>query len=281
MSTIDNPNQTTSQSPTSQSQTAQSFTGQSLALHDTTATADPAATKPAATKPTTTTAATAGTSRRNRLQTRDLISVGVYTVLYLVVISIGALITHLIPVGMPFTGFICGLLGTTPLMLLMAKTPRFGAISIMGCLLAVLMGGVHGNYYTVATSIIAAVIADVIATRAATTANATNTSTATTTPNTTATTPNHRKRRTGTTLATAAVFNLWNIGMFLPFYIGRSSYLQQLAASRGAEYANRLAGLFPAWTLPVVLVLGIVGGVLGALIGFGLLRRHFQRAGLV
>ncbi|MFR0589304.1 MptD family putative ECF transporter S component [Bifidobacterium apri] len=200
-----------------------------------------------------------------RLGPRDYITIGVYTVLYFVMISIGALITHLIPVGMPFAGFACGLLGTTPLMLLMAKSQRFGAISIMGILLALLMGAVHGNYYTVATSIIAAVLADLIATRIRTT------------DNDSAEAPT---RSTGVILASVSVFNLWSIGMFLPFYIGRATYLQQLTARKGAEYAGRLAGLFPAWTLPVVIVLGLLGGLLGGVIGLALLRRHFKRAGL-
>ncbi|KAB8297451.1 MptD family putative ECF transporter S component [Bifidobacterium apri] len=200
-----------------------------------------------------------------RLGPRDYITIGVYTVLYFVMISIGALITHLIPVGMPFAGFACGLLGTTPLMLLMAKSQRFGAISIMGILLALLMGAVHGNYYTVATSIIAAVLADLIATRIRTRSNG-----STEAPT----------RSTGVTLASVSVFNLWSIGMFLPFYIGRATYLQQLTARKGAEYAGRLAGLFPAWTLPLVIVLGLLGGLLGGAIGLALLRRHFKRAGL-
>lgn len=205
----------------------------------------------------------------NRLGTRDYIAIGVYTVLYFVMISIGALITHLIPIGMPFAGFACGLLGTTPLLLLMSKSRRFGAISIMGILLALLMGAVHGNYYTVATSLIAAILADLIATKTGT-ANADNIDGGQTTAH----------RSTGITLASVSVFNLWSIGMFLPFYIGRSTYLQQLTARKGAEYADRLAGLFPAWTLPAVIVLGLLGGLLGGLIGLAMLRRHFKRAGL-
>ena len=213
----------------------------------------------------TTTASTAAT----RLGTRDYITIGVYTVLYFVMISIGALITHLIPVGMPFAGFACGLLGTTPLLLLMSKSRRFGAISIMGILLALLMGAVHGNYYTVATSLVAAILADLIATKTGrATADTANGGQA----------PAHESH--GITLAAVSVFNLWSIGMFLPFYIGRATYLQQLTARKGAEYAGRLAGLFPTWTLPAVIVLGLLGGLLGGLIGLALLRRHFRRAGL-
>lgn len=218
------------------------------------------------------TAAITGTATTTtRLGTRDYISIGVYTVLYFVMISIGALITHLIPVGMPFAGFACGLLGTTPLLLLMSKSRRFGAISIMGILLALLMGAVHGNYYTVATSLIAAILADLIATKTGSTSdnNANGTDNA-----------KAPARSTGITLASVSVFNLWSIGMFLPFYIGRSTYLQQLTARKGAEYASRLAGLFPAWTLPVVIVLGLLGGLLGGLIGLAMFRRHFERAGL-
>lgn len=191
-----------------------------------------------------------------KLQTRDYITIGVYTVLYFVLISVAAGVTHVIPVGMPLTGFACGLFGGIPYMMVAAKSHRFGAITIMGILLAVLMGAMHGNYYTIATAVAASVGADLIAWAG-------------------------RYRSLNVNIISAGVFNLWSIGMFLPFYIGRNDYLGALTAKNGAQYSAGLAGLFPGWVLPALPVLGVLGGVLGAWFAKLVIRKHFEKAGLV
>jgi energy-coupling factor transport system substrate-specific component len=201
-------------------------------------------------------AGAAAAQANTRLGTRDYITIGVYTVLYFILIAIGAGLTHAVPIGLPLMGFMCGILGGVPYMLVLMKSRRFGAVTIMGVLLALTMGVIHGNYYTVITALIAAVAADLIA-RAG------------------------QYRNLTLCWLSAGIFNLWNLGMFLPFYIGRSGYLAGLASKRGAGYANELAGLFPWWVLPVLLVIGVAGGILGALIAKVMMRKHFQRAGLV
>lgn len=197
-----------------------------------------------------------GRSGNGKLETRDYIYIGVYTVLYFVLIAIAAALIHAIPAGMPFMGFAGGVLGGIPYLLVAAKSRRFGAITIMGILLAVLLGVMHGNYYTVITAVIAAVAADLIARAGG-------------------------YRNLLLASISAGVFNLWNIGLFLPFYIGRNSYLATLSAKSGAGYAARLAGLFPGWMLPVIFILGVLGGILGAWIATLVIRKHFERAGLI
>ena len=193
--------------------------------------------------------------RPRKLQTRDHIAIGVYTVLYFVLISIAAAFIHALPFGLPFMGFACGLLGAVPFLLILFKSRRFGAVTIMGVLLAIILGAIHGNYYTVLTAIIAGLAADLIAKAG------------------------HYGRKSA--WLAAGVFNLWNLGMFLPFYIGRDTYLAALAAEHDVAYAQHLAGLFPGWLLPVLVVLSVLGGLIGAIIGTSVLSRHFEKAGLV
>lgn len=195
-------------------------------------------------------------SSPQRLTPRDAITIGIYTVLYFVLIAIGAVVTHLLPFGLPFMGAVAGVLGGVPYLLILMKIRRFGALTIMGLLLALIMGLMHGNLLTLATALVASSAADALARVGS-----------------------YRSHRLN--IASAAVFNLWNIGMFLPFYIGRDDYLTSLAAKHNLAYAQRLAGLFPLWSLPVLIVLGLLGGFIGGVVAHAMIRRHFRRAGLV
>lgn len=201
-------------------------------------------------------ACSATTMADGKLTTRDFITIGVYTVLYFVLICTAAMLTNFIPGGMAVMGVACGILGGVPYMLVLMKSRRFGAATIVGVLLALVMGVIHGNWYTIVTAVAAGVAADLIARAGG-------------------------YRKLSLNMLSAGVFNLWNLGLFLPFYIGRNDYLAAQAAKNGAEWAEQMANLFPTWMLPVIIVANVLGGLLGAWIAKLLMRKHFQRAGLV
>lgn len=192
----------------------------------------------------------------SKLNTRDYIYIGVYTVLYFVLICVAAMIANLIPGGQLFMGLACGILGGVPYMLVLMKSRHFGAVTIVGILLALIMGVIHGNWYTIVTAVVSGVAADLIARAGG-------------------------YRKLTLNVLSAGVFNLWNLGLFLPFYIGRNEYLAAQAAKKGAEWSQNMANLFPEWMLPVIILMGVVGGLAGAWIAKLLMRKHFQRAGLV
>ena len=192
----------------------------------------------------------------DKLTTRDFITIGVYTVLYFVLICVAAMLTNFIPGGMAVMGVACGILGGVPYMLVLMKSRHFGAVTIVGVLLALVMGVIHGNWYTIVTAVAAGVAADLIARAGG-------------------------YRKLSLNMLSAGVFNLWNLGLFLPFYIGRNDYLAAKAAQKGAEWAEQMANLFPTWMLPVIIIVNVLGGLLGAWIAKLLMKKHFQRAGLV
>ena len=204
----------------------------------------------------TNTTAPAAKSGEGKLNTRDYIYIGVYTVLYFVLICVAAVIANLIPGGQLFMGLACGILGGVPYMLVLMKSRHFGAVTIVGILLALIMGVIHGNWYTIVTAVVSGVAADLIARAGG-------------------------YRKLTLNVLSAGVFNLWNLGLFLPFYIGRNEYLAAQAAKKGAEWSQNMANLFPEWMLPVIILMGVVGGLAGTWIAKLLMRKHFQRAGLV
>jgi energy-coupling factor transport system substrate-specific component len=193
--------------------------------------------------------------QRQGLRTRDVILIGVYTAVYLVLISIPAAPAHLIPVLMPFMGLGCGIFGSTVYLLAITKSRAFGTATIIGILLALLMGVIHGNYFTVATAIVSSIAADLLARSGGYQAK-------------------------GSLITSSGVFNLWTVGMLLPYMITRQPHLRSLAARYGADYAQRMGNLFPLWMLPVIIVMAFAGGIIGGWLGYRLIDRHFRRAGL-
>ena len=78
------------------------------------------------------------------------------------------------------------------------------------------------------------------------------------------------------------VFTEWVIGSMLPMWIMRDTFFAAYRSKGGTdEYINAVMGLTANWMLPVVIVLGIVGGVIGAYLGKAILKKHFVKAGIV
>src|SRR5690625_5661881 len=77
--------------------------------------------------------------KRNSIQIKDLVSVGVYTALYFIMVAISALLVVFIIPGYSyvFLSVISALLSGTIFMLMVAKVPRFGAITIMGSIMGI------------------------------------------------------------------------------------------------------------------------------------------------
>ena len=70
--------------------------------------------------------------------------------------------------------------------------------------------------------------------------------------------------------------------LMLPMWIMRDTFFEAYRSKGGTdEYINAVMGLTANWMLPVVIVLGLVGGVIGAYLGKAILKKHFVKAGIV
>ncbi|MGN0622035.1 MAG: MptD family putative ECF transporter S component, partial [Porcipelethomonas sp.] len=68
-------------------------------------------------------------------------------------------------------------------------------------------------------------------------------------------------------------------GNFLPIYLNADEYFST-RQSFGEEYITSLSNIMQPWTAPLLLVGCFVFGVIGALIGKKLLKKHFVKAGI-
>lgn len=78
------------------------------------------------------------------------------------------------------------------------------------------------------------------------------------------------------------VFTEWVIGSMLPMWIMRDTFFAAYRNNGGTdEYIDAVMNLTANWMLPVVIVLGVVGAVIGAYLGRATLKKHFVKAGIV
>jgi energy-coupling factor transport system substrate-specific component len=195
------------------------------------------------------------TGTANKLTGKDLINVGIYTVIYFVIMMLVGWLGYM-PIFIPLMAVLVPLLGGIPFMLFLTKVKKFGMVLIMGILVGItmLLGGM--GYWSIPTGAIAGLLAELIL-RAG------------------------KYQSKGKSILACAVFSTWVIGNFIPFYIGRDSYIAELAARFNSEYAATIAGYMPGWMLPALLAAGFVFGLLGGFLGQAICKKHFVRAGIV
>ena len=196
------------------------------------------------------------TASRRKLATRDYINVGIFTGLYFAVISAVGLIGFLNPVFM-FLGWAVGILfGGVVLALFVARTPTFGAMTLLGLINGILFL-VPGNWWPVAPiSALLGMAADaILASGPAAT----------------------RARRFP---LAHAVFTLWFIVPLLPIVINGDAYYEDLRTQMSPEYVDAMQKLFQNWVLGVWTLCLLTLGYLGGLWGVRVTAKHFARSGL-
>jgi energy-coupling factor transport system substrate-specific component len=192
----------------------------------------------------------------NTLQPKDLINVGIFTTIYIVVIFALAMLGY-IPVFIPLLSVLVPLIGGIPFMLFLTKVKQFGMMLIMAILVGLffLIGGM--GIYTLPIGVVSTLIAEFIL-------------------------KSGGYESAGKAILAYGLFSIGIFGNFLPIYIARDAYYDRLAAGNyGAGYADTLMRFMPDWSAPVLFVCCFVFGLLGALLGRAVLKKHFERAGIV
>lgn len=69
-------------------------------------------------------------------------------------------------------------------------------------------------------------------------------------------------------------------GICKPVFLTRDTFFASLVSSYGQEYVDTLMSYTPDWTYPLLFVVTFIGGILGALLGKAVLKKHFEKAGV-
>lgn len=191
----------------------------------------------------------------NNLAIKDLINIGLFTAIYFLFIAPPGIL-GIIPIFMLLLPAMIGLIGGIPTMLLISKVPKFGALSIYGVIINLILAFMGHPWIALVFSIPVIFIADSIMVVA------------------------HYKNWKYNCLG-YVIFSFWPIGTLLPFYFMRTSYLSFIQEKYGAEYEATVATLFSIEMIPVIIITTIIGAWIGVYIAKIMFKKHFKRTGLI
>lgn len=193
---------------------------------------------------------------KKKLNAKDFINIGVFSVLYFIMFFIAGMMGY-IPIFSILIPLVLGILGGIPFVLFLTKTQKFGAVTIMGILVSALCFLMGQSWISVIFGIVFGLLADLILKAG-------------------------EYKSAKHTVLGYCVFTEWVIGSMLPMWIMRDVFFESYLNNGGTEeYINAVMNLTADWMLPVVVLLGIVGGFVGGLLGKAVLKKHFVKAGIV
>ena len=190
-----------------------------------------------------------------KLQGKDLINIGIFTAIYFVIVFAVGMLGY-IPIFIPLLSVLVLLIGGIPMMLYFSKINKFGMLTITGLLCGVLMLVTGMGYWSVLTGLIFGIIGDFML-------------------------KGFNYKNGKMEIVTYGVFSVWIVGNFIPVFIARDSYYQQLLEGWGKEYADTLMRYMPTWIVPVLIIAALVSGLIGGMFGRKIFKKHFERAGIV
>lgn len=190
-----------------------------------------------------------------KLSVKDLINVGLFSVIYFIMFTISGILGY-IPICVVILPLIAGILGGIPFVLFIIKEQKFGAVTLMGVIAGLFTFFVGQTWLSVVFGLVFGLLADLIMRSG------------------------QYKSWTKNMLG-YSVFTLWTVGTMLPMWIMRETFFAGYRENGGTDaYINAVMKLTPNYMILVVIVLALVGGMLGACLGRSVLKKHFEKAGI-
>ncbi len=192
----------------------------------------------------------------NKMQAKDLINIGLFTVLYFVLGCCVAIPIGFVPIFLPILGSLWTLITGIPFMLFAVRVKKFGMVTVMAVLSGLLMGLTGMGFWGILTGAVFGLLGDFIM-------------------------KSGNYQSVKKTILGYGVFSLWMIGTYIPMYFTVEQSRADFAKSFGDEYADRVMSVMPLWSIVLVIAGIFLCALLGGLIGKAVLKKHFAKAGIV
>ena len=192
----------------------------------------------------------------NKLQAKDLINIGLFTVLYFVLGCCVAIPIGFVPIFLPILGALWTLITGIPFILFAVRVKKFGMVTIMAVLSGLLMGLTGMGFWGILTGAVFGLLGDLIM-------------------------KSGGYQSAKKTILGYGVFSLWMVGTYIPMYFMVEQSRADFAKSFGDEYADKVMSVMPMWSIVLVIAAIFLFALLGGRIGKAILKKHFSRAGIV
>lgn len=195
--------------------------------------------------------------KENKLQVKDLIMIGVFSALYFVLNMVGGMpfamnpiLTFYQPMG---SAFLSGII----FMFLIAKAPKRGTIAILSVIMCILRFATGMHWAMGVGTLIAGIIAEIIAGS-----------------------KSYKNKKMN--MLSFGIFALGDIGTFLVYFINPESWSNAMI-KKGTDisYIESMNAAAANWMIYVIVIGTFLVALLSAWIGMKLLKKQFEKAGIV
>jgi len=183
--------------------------------------------------------------------TRDIVTTGVFTALYFVVMAIVGQLSALIPILQVLAPFYIPILCGIPFMLFLTRVHRFGMITAMGWIIGLLLMLTNAAILALILGLVLAPLADWIA-------------------------HTGKYRRWSLLVVSYILVGEISIGMVGLLFFQRQAVLNRIGQHHDAAWVAQIAHLTPPWMLYVMIGELAVGAIIGAFLGRGIFRKHYR-----
>ena len=193
-----------------------------------------------------------------KLQVKDLVTIGIFTALYIVVTLVFEVCGGIAPIVWIFMPAFVALAGGVVYMTLTAKVQKWGAPFIMGTVMALIFC-VRGGYalVLVTTMVIFGLLAEAVR-------------------------KHFGYQNLKANLYSYPVFAMGMVGNLLPIWIFKDAFFNsRVDAGMPQAYYDMLEALVSPTLLILMILATFVCGILGAFLGKALVRKHLEKAGML
>lgn len=191
---------------------------------------------------------------KKKMNTKDYIFAGAFAAIYIVILVATGMLFGLNPVTFLLTPLITGIILGPVFILYISKVPKRGAVFILA-----ILSGLTLSSTTIAPlfiAIVAGILAEVVL--------------------------NDRSKYTKIkNIVAYSIFNIIVVGPFTMLIFARDQFMKSSEYYYGKDYVEQFSALTPNWIILVIVALAIIGGIIGAIIGNKLNKKHFESAGIV
>ena len=192
-----------------------------------------------------------------KLTAKDFITVGIFTAIVFVVEFACGILGFIHPYIVASYVILIPIVAAVPMMLFYSKVEKFGMITIMSILIAIIMFITGMGFLGAPLIIIAGVVADFIAKAGG-------------------------YKNFKMISLSYSVFCLWICANYFPVIVTAESYREDLIeGGYSIEYCDNLFRAINAKTIWLLLILCFVFGYIGAYLGKIVVKKHFEKAGIV
>ena len=187
---------------------------------------------------------------------RDLMTIGIFLAIYIVLYFAITMFGFLNPVMMLVTLGLSIVVGAIPFMLFLARVKHAGMVALFTIVLGILLLVIGFPPLSIGILVALSVVVEIVLA-----------------------VTGYRSRWAG--VLSYTIFSVWNTAPLLPLFYDRQGYFSSPSMSRmGPEYTARLDAFLSPGVLIGFDIAAVLLGLIGGVIALRLLRKNFARAGL-